>query len=58
MIITYRLSTVGAVVRGSRGDIVTVETLGGLEAHVVVAGVVVLAEAELRSGGEDRSALL
>ena len=53
MIITYGLSTVGAVVRGSRGDIVTVETLGGLEAHVVVARVVVLAEAELRRWGED-----
>ena len=52
------LSTVGSVVVGISADVVTVETLGGLEAHVVIAGLVVLTETELGGWGKERLALL
>jgi hypothetical protein len=55
---TYWLGTVGGVVGGVGHDVVSVETLGGLETHVVVAGLGVLAEAELGGGGEDGHRLL
>jgi len=50
---TYWLSTVGGVVGGVSHDVVSIETLGGLETHVVEAGLGVLAEAELGGGGGD-----
>jgi hypothetical protein len=50
---TYWLSTVGAVVGGVGHDVVSVDTLGWLETHVVEAGLDVLTEAKLGGGGED-----
>ena len=44
---TYRLSTIRSVVGRIRTNIVIVETLRRFETHVVVAGLIVLAEAEL-----------
>ena len=52
------LGTGGAVVGGGRSDVVSIVTLGGLEAHVVEAGVVVLAEAGLSSWREQTLRLL
>ncbi len=55
---TYWLSTIWSVVRGSSGDIVSVGALGRLETHVVVAWLIVLAETELGCWGEQRLRLL
>ena len=49
---TYRLSAIWSMVGRISGDVVAIEALRGFEAHVVVAGLVVLAEAELSSGCE------
>ena len=45
------------MVRSASGDIVVIEALRRLETHVVVAGLVVLAETEL-SGRKERVRLL
>lgn len=52
------LSTVGSVVVGISADVVAVETLRGLEAHVVIAGLVVLSETEHGGWGKESLALL
>jgi len=52
------LSAVGCVVRRSRTDVVTILALRGLEAHVVIAWLVVLAEAELGHGCQEGIASL
>ena len=46
------------MVRGSCCHVDIVDTLGWLEAHVIVAGLVVLAEAELGDRGEHSLCLL
>lgn len=48
------LSTFRSVVRSIGVDVVSVASLGRLESHVVIPRLVVLAEAESRSGGEER----
>jgi len=55
---TYWLGTVGSVVGSGGGNIDVVNALGRLESHVVVAGLVVLAEAELGGGSEEALGLL
>ena len=55
---TYGLSTIWSMVRGSCCHVDIVDTLGWLEAHVIVAGLVVLAEAELGDRGEHSLCLL
>ena len=52
------LTTFGAVIGGVSANVVSVETLGRLEAHIVVAGFVVLSESELRGRGKESLALL
>jgi len=49
------LSSVGTVIRGRSTDVVTVNTAGRLEAHVVIAWLVVLAETELGDGRKERA---
>ena len=55
---TYGLGASGSMVRSGSGDIVAIVTLGRLEAHVVEAGVVVLAETGLSSRREQTLRLL
>jgi hypothetical protein len=52
------LATIWSMVGSIGRDIVSIETLGRLEAHVVVAGLVVLSETELRGWGKESLALL
>ena len=56
--VTYWLGAVGSVVGSGGGDVVSVGALRWLETHVVVARLIVLAEAELGSWGKERVSLL
>ena len=47
------LGSLGTVVRRISTDVVSIATLRGLETHVVIAWLIVLAEAELRSRGQE-----